>query len=46
MGPSTYTRIAEIMLGKASFQPGHAATGKDSRSKGNTKAVRGIRSGA
>ncbi len=46
MGPSTHTRIAEIMLGRAYFQPGRAATGKDSRYKGNTKAVRGIRSGA
>ena len=46
MGPSTYTRIAEIMLGRASFQQGHAATCKDSWYKVNTKAVRGLRSGA
>ncbi len=45
-GPSTYTRIAEIMLGKVSFQQGHAATCKDSWYKVNTKAVRGLRSGA
>ncbi len=43
MGPSTHTRIAEIMLGRAYFQPGRAATGKDSRYKGKTKAVRGLR---
>ncbi len=29
-GPSTYTRIAEIMLGRAYFQQGRAATCKDS----------------
>ena len=46
MGPSTYTRIAEIMLGKASFQQGRAATCKDSWYKGETEAVRGLRSGA
>ena len=45
-GPSTYTRIAEIMLGKASFQQGRAATCKDSWYKGDTEAVRGLRSGA
>ena len=45
-GPSTYTRIAEIMLGRAYFQQGRAATCKDSRYKVNTKAVRGFRAGA
>ena len=39
-------RFAEITLGKTSFQQGRAATCKDSGYKGNTKAVRGLRSGA
>jgi hypothetical protein len=46
MGPSTYTRIAEIMLGRAYFQQGRAATCKDLRHKGKTEAVRGFRFGA
>ncbi len=45
-GPSTHTRIAEIMLGKTYFQQGGAATCKDSWFEANTKAVRGLRSGA
>ena len=39
-------RFAEITLGRAYFQQGHAATCKDSRYKANAKAVRGFRSGA
>ncbi len=46
MGPSTHTRIAEIMLGRAYVQQGRAATCEDSWFKVNTKAVRGFRSGA
>jgi hypothetical protein len=45
-GPSTCTKIAEIMSGSAYFQQGRAATCKDSRHKGKTKEVRGFRHGA
>jgi hypothetical protein len=34
MGPSAYTRVAEIMSGRAITQQGLAATCKDSRSRG------------
>jgi len=46
MGPSTYTRIAEIMSGRAIFQQGLATTCKDLLRKVNSEAVRGLWSDA
>jgi len=37
IGPSAYTRIAEIMSGRANFQQGFATTCKDSRHKGKLR---------
>jgi len=45
-GPSTWTKIAEIMSGSANSQQGCAATCKDSRHEGKTEEVRGFRHGA
>ena len=46
MGPSTYTRIAEIMSGRAISQQGLATTCKDLLRKVNSEVVRGLGSGA
>ena len=44
MGPSTYTRVAEIMSGRTVSQQGLAATCKDLSHKGAPEARGGLRS--
>ena len=39
MGPSAYTRIAEIMLGRAIFQQGLTKTCEDPVGKGKTRGA-------
>jgi len=46
MGPSDFTRIAEIMLGRAIPQQGLATTCKDPTAEGELEALGGIWSGA
>jgi hypothetical protein len=46
MGASIWGKIRGITPGKTYFQQGGAATCKDSWYKGETEAVRGLRSGA
>jgi hypothetical protein len=43
MGPGAYTRIAEIMSGRAISQQGLATTCKDPTFKVSTEAMGGIR---
>jgi hypothetical protein len=45
-GPSTYTRIAEIMSGRAIYQQGLATTCKDLLFKSEIETARGIWSDA
>ena len=46
MGPSTFTRIAEITSGSTNYQQGLAATCEDLPAKGKPEPVRGIWWGA
>ena len=46
IGPSTYTRVAEIMSGRTVSQQGLAATCEDLARKGEPEASGGLRSGA